>query len=750
MNTLIIAEKPSVALRLALALGDGTQKKIADVHRVSYYRIDTKDGTIFIAAAVGHLFTVRQNGTSRDYPILDVSWAPSHEVSKFAGYTKNYLDVLRALAPKCDLFINACDYDTEGTVIGTNIIKFLNNGSLEVNAKRMKFSTTTKPDLLDAYASLMPLDMNNFCAGEARHILDWIWGINLSRALMHAVSSAGFKVPLSIGRVQGPTLALLARKEREIAIFVPKPFWRIIAMISGTQFVNVRGDVFEKYTAQAALDATNAKSDAGVIESADGAERNVPPYPPFDLTSLQLEASRVFRIDPSRTLAVAQSLYERSYISYPRTTSQKLPYTLGLPRIIEQLSKNDKYAALAKALMTARRFKPNEGRKIDDAHPAIFPTGVTPKGLTAEEDKIYDLIARRFLACFAEWATVQNTKIVAAFGEERYSASGAKVLKQGWLDFYTYSTMKQNELPQLKKGDSASFTDLSMPEMQTQPPRRYMKASLIAELERLNLGTKATRAAIVDTLFKRGYIDGSSITVTSFGMSVYQALKDNATMIIDESTTRQLEEDMEKIVKGEKAEQEVIDEGKRMLVDAITQFDKNKDKIAQSMTVGMKKSENVLGSCSTDGGDLIIKHSRAGKQFVACANYPKCTQTYSLPQYAKIVATGKVCEHCHTPIIKVIRRGKGVFEMDLDPGCVTKKNWGTRSNAAKANAKEEVKVEKPVAAPEKPVQAEEAPKPAEAQKPKPKKAKRKSIKAAKPKTKKSRKASGKSSEVVRC
>jgi DNA topoisomerase-1 len=705
MNTLIVAEKPSVALRLAIALSEGSPKKISDARRVSYYEINAKEGTIYIAAAVGHLFTIRQVGNSRGYPVLDVDWAPSHEVSKFAGYTKNYLDVLKDLAPKCQAFINACDFDLEGTVIGTNIIKFLNNGSLEVNAKRMKFSTTTRPDLINAYANLMPLDMNNFQAGEARHMLDWIWGINLSRALMHAVSSAGFKVPLSIGRVQGPTLALLAKKEREIAIFVPKPFWRIIAVISGTEFTNVRGDIFEKEVAQSAFDATKAKEKEGLIESADGAMRNVPPYPPFDLTALQLEASRVFHIDPSRTLALAQSLYERSYISYPRTTSQKLPYTLGLPKILEQLSKNPKYESLSNSLISSKRFKPHEGLKTDDAHPAIFPTGELPRGLTAEEEKLYDLITKRFLSCFAEWATVQNTKILASFGDEKYAANGAKVLKPGWLEFYTYSTIKQNELPPLKKGDGVEASDVKMPELRTQPPRRYTKASMIAELEKLNLGTKATRAAIVDTLFKRGYIEGGNITVTSFGMSVYQALKDNAGMIVDEATTRQLEEDMEKIVKGEKSEHEVIDEGKQLLVQAIEQFDKNKDKISQSMTIGMQKSENVLGKCIRDGGNLIVRHSRMGKQFVACSNYPKCTQTYSLPQYAKIVATGKVCEHCHTPVIKVIRKSKGVFEMDLDPNCITKKDWGAKrtaaaeeKEAAKPNAAEATKSEVKAAA----------------------------------------------------
>jgi DNA topoisomerase-1 len=675
MDTLIIAEKPSVALRLAMALGGGKQEQKHTDERVSYFEIKSGKDTTFVAAAVGHLFTIRQRDKTRGYPVLDIEWAPSHSVSSFSEYTKKYLDTLVSISKKCDKFINACDYDTEGTVIGTNIIKFLGRGSLEDKAKRMKFSTTTTEDLVDAYKHMTPLDMDNFYAGEVRHMLDWLWGINLSRALTHALAGRSFGgKSLSIGRVQGPTLALLARHEISIEKFVPKPFWRLNVVIQDTEFFNSRGDITDRNVASAAYEKTKQFSQKGLIESIDATERKVNPYPPFDLTSLQMESSRALRIDPSRTLAIAQSLYERSYISYPRTSSQKLPATLGLQRIISDISKNPNYEALAKMLIKARKFTPKEGAKTDEAHPAIFPTGVTPQGVTEEEARLYDLITKRFLGCFADAATVARLRVVADFNGEKYVANGARVTDKGWLEFYDYTKLEERELPTFTKGARVSAMKVDMNEMKTQPPKRYSKATLISELEKRNLGTKATRASILDTLFKRNYIEGTSLKATKFGMSVYEALEKNCKMIVDEKTTRTLEDDMESIAKHQKTEQEVLQEGKDMLLEALKTFDEHKEQIAEEMRKAQYESE-VLGKCPKDGGSLVVRKSRAGKTFAACANYPKCMNTYSLPQNALIQPTGKTCEHCHTPIIKVIRRAKRLFEMDLDPKCVTKKDW---------------------------------------------------------------------------
>ena len=697
MNTLIVAEKPSVALRIAIALGDNTQKRLT-INGVSYYEIDGEKGTMYIAAAVGHLYTIRQTDKAYGYPVLNVGWAASYEVDKRADFTKEYLDVFKMLAPKVKMFINACDFDIEGTVIGTNIIKFTSGGL--GSAKRMKFSTTTIPDIKEAYANLQPIDINNFYAGEVRHILDWLWGINLSRALSSALAGTRFSKALSIGRVQGPALALLAKREIEISKFVPKPFWRVVALISNTEFANTRGDIFDKAMATKALQTTNANIDNGTIAEVAMTEQMIRPYPPFDLTSLQVEASRTLHMDPSATLATAQSLYERAYISYPRTSSQKLPSTLGLNRIIGDLAKQPAYEQLAKKLMSENRYRPNEGMKTDEAHPAIFPTGTMVKGLTDVETKLYDLIVKRFLACFAPYAKTANMRVVVQFGDEKYQANGTSILEKGWLEFYPYATISEKTLPPFKKGMVTKATKAYTQDMQTQPPRRYSKAGLIAELERHMLGTKATRASIIDTLFRREYIEGTSIRVTKFGMIIYEALNENVNMIVDEGPTRGLEEDMERISKGEKTEEEVINEGKSMLLEALKSFDSNKAKIAEEMSKGISEGEEILGKCPKDGGNLVVRRSKMGKSFAACSNYPDCTTTYSLPQNAKIVGTGKVCEHCHTPIIKVIRSGKGFFEMDLDPDCITKAAWKERSAAKAAKAAKALEEKsKPAAAP---------------------------------------------------
>jgi DNA topoisomerase-1 len=671
MKILVIAEKPSVARRLADALGEGRAERRGK-GKISYFEIARGKDTLFVAAAVGHLYTIRQQkgDKARGYPVLNVEWAPSYEVSKFYAHTKEYLDTLLEIAQQCDMAINACDFDIEGTVIGTNVIK---HAKIE-RAKRMKFSTTTDKDLLDSYNSLLPLDINNFKAGEVRHMLDWLWGINLSRALTKAAVGQDYRSALSIGRVQGPALALLAQKEIEISKFVPTPFWRLLATIDGVEFLNTKGDIFEKSEAEKAYRNTTANRGSAKVASVEAREQNSGPYPPFDLTSLQLEASRAMGMDPSVTLSVAQSLYEKSYISYPRTSSQKLPVSLGLPKIISDIAKNPVYTKLAKRLADGKRFQPSEGGKTDEAHPAIFPTGVMPTALNPYEDKLYDLITKRFLACFAEDAVISRVKVVVGIGEEQYAASGSRIVRKGWLEFYDYARQEEKILPEFKKDAHAKVTGNEMKELETQPPKRYTKAGLISELEKRDLGTKATRSQIIDTLFKRSYLEGTSITVTSFGMKVYETLNENAGMILDEQTTRRLEEDTEKISAGKLDEKEVLEEGKQMLLDALATFDKNIDKISVALRQGMREVQTI-GKCPRDGGDMLIRRSRAGKQFAACGNYPKCTQTFSVPQNAKILGTGRVCEHCHTPIIKVIRAKRRPFEMDLDPNCITKKDW---------------------------------------------------------------------------
>jgi len=666
MPTLIIAEKPSVARRIVSSLSERYEK--LKKYNVTYYRLFIENDEYYVASAVGHIFTIAQKGNERSYPIFDVCWKPSFEVNKGAYFTKNYFLVLNEISKKCNRFINACDFDIEGSVIGTNIIKFF--GNLQ-NAYRMKFSTLTDEELKQSFKNLLPLDINNYYAGEARHILDWIWGINLSRALMEAIKKAGRRKILSIGRIQGPTLALVAEREKEIESFVPKPYWRIFAKVDGIDFENVKGKIFEKEKAEEIY--RNCKNE-GVVEKIERKRVFLRPLPPFDLTSLQVEAYRLFNFSPSKTLALAQSLYEKALISYPRTSSQKLPKGINFNGIIQRF-KSTNLKDFASELIEKGRFIPVEGKKEDEAHPAIYPTGILPKALKKDEELLYELIAKRFLACFFESDEIEEIKVTAKFGDEKFSANGRVIIKEGWSKVYDYYKIEENKsIEKLKEGEKIK-AEIEMKEEKTKPPSRYTRASLVKKLEELNLGTKATRAEIVDTLFERGYLEGESIKITSLGKTVYETLKIYAKEILDQKLTRDMEMELEAIQKQKEVENTVIEKWKKVLAEILKEFKKGEKEIGKELfKIASEEDEkerkkNILGKCKC-GGDLIIIRTKKGR-FVGCSNYPQCKETYPLPQKGIIVPTGKVCKECGAPIIKVFL-GKGkVYEKCINPQCKT-------------------------------------------------------------------------------
>ena len=679
---LVICEKPSVAEKIAYALGRGSAVK-KSLYGVPYYEVERDGENLVMVSAVGHLYTLRQAEGDRSFPAFNIEWAPTHEVEKGAGYSKKYLDAIVKLSPGADEYICACDYDIEGSLIGYNVMR-LACGS--PGGTRMKFSALTNEDLEEAYDGRGPLDLPNALAGEARHMLDWFYGINLSRALMSSMRSAGAHQVMSIGRVQGPALAILAKKEKEIGVFAPKPYWEITCSAKGSTFENTRGRFQKKEEASAALENS---SNPGAVQKVERREYYQAPMPPFDLTSLQVEAYRLFNFAPAQTLQIAQTLYESTVISYPRTSSQKLPAKLNLKRIIESLSKVGQYGESARALLSENRTVPLEGKKEDPAHPAIHPTGYY-RQLGEREMKLYDLIAKRFLSCFGKQAKREAQRVEILAGGEKYACSGNRTVEQGWFSIYSpYVKLDEVLLPPFSEGETVEMAGFAMHEKKTQPPKRFTPASIVSELEKKGLGTKATRASVVETLFRRGYVSGTSIKVTPFGIAVYDSLSKLAPEILDEELTRQIEEEMEKIADGEN-EKKAIEDGKRLLRTILEKFGGNEKDIGLGLLSGLKKKEmgeSLLGKCVKCGnGELRVIRSRLGKQFVGCSNYPNCTSTYPLPQNAKIIALGKVCEKCGTPTIRVIRKARKPFEMCLDPLCETKKGWAKPMPAPKAAA----------------------------------------------------------------
>jgi len=363
-SVLIITEKPQAAQKIAFALGN--PRKQYD-NKVSYYEFERDNKKIIVASAVGHLFNLTYAPGQKGWPVFKIEWVPSYK-NKNAAFTKSYFDLLKKLTKRSKEFILATDYDIEGELIGWNVLRFI---CAQQTAKRMKFSTLTKNELEKSFENPMPEpDWGQAYAGETRHILDWLYGINLSRALMSAIKTSGsFKV-LSIGRVQGPALKIIVEREKEINNFKPMPYWQVFAIIlkeegtSGEPLVPQEfkhpKDIFNKEELEFFKDIKEATAETKKTE-----EKIQPPYP-FDLTTLQREAYRWHNISPSQTLSIAQKLYLDGLISYPRTSSQKIPDSIEPKKILKALEKH-----FPEQTKLAIRAKPIEGKKSDPAHPCF-------------------------------------------------------------------------------------------------------------------------------------------------------------------------------------------------------------------------------------------------------------------------------------------------------------------------------------------------------------------------------------------
>ena len=673
MTQLIIAEKPAAANRIAYALSD--DKVIPNKkYQVQYYKIRNKGKEIFIVSAVGHLFSLAQKG--KGYPVLETEWKPSWEVNKSSVFTKKYAKVIESLAKNADEIIVATDYDREGSVIGYNCVRFL---AKKNEAKRMKFSTLTVGDLKSAYENLSEtLDWGQVNSGIARHHLDFLWGISLSKAAMSAVSLATNSfITLSIGRVQGPALAILTKRELEIQKFKPKDYWQILALI------NLKGKVVETFHKQEKFWEEpkdiyeKVKDKDAKISNLKIDKKNINPPVPFDLTSLQIEAYGKLKLTPKQTLAIAQKLYTSALISYPRTSSQKLPSKLGFKKILNKLSKNPIYSKTAQQVLNTS-LKPNEGKKTDPAHPAIYPTGELAKGLTPEEQKVYDLIVKRFFAVFGEKAEAETTHVEFDIENEIFVLNGQRIIKKGWIDWYSpYYRSKELELPPLKIGELFS-QKTSLLKKQTKPPARYTAASIIKELEKNNLGTKATRAGIIDTLYQRNYISGRSIEVSKLGMKIVSTFSKYAPEILNKELTSKFETEMEKIREGSITKEKVIDEARKILIKICKEFDEHKKEIGKELSeaaVETRKESNTLMKCPKCGGNIrIIRSKKTKKRFLACDGYPKCKLTWPLPQKGLIKITKQKCKDCGTPLIAILTRGRKPWIICPNPNCPSKKN----------------------------------------------------------------------------
>lgn len=673
-TTLIITEKPAAAAKIAAALSGAKDEKVTNKDKVSYYEF-FKDGRRYIVGcAVGHLFGIQQIAKRGPFPNFDVKWDVAYN-KKSGAFTKKYLNVLKKLVKECDEFVVATDFDVEGEVIGWNVVRFI---AKKKDANRMKFSLLTKEALNESFENLLPgLNWGAAIAGETRHYIDWFYGINLSRGLMKALSSTGTFRVLSIGRVQGPALKIVADREKEIRDFKPVPFWNIflnVEDIKGQRIeVKYPKDIFKEGEL---LKFKHLKGKKGVAETKISEDKIKAPVP-FDLTTLQSEAYKNCGYTPSQTLKVAQNLYLTGAISYPRTSSQKYDKSIGYDKILKKLKG---YTTMVKYAVNK---KPTEGKKTDPAHPAIYPTGDKIK-IAEKDKKIYDLIVKRFISCFCDSALVENKKIKVVIRGLPFSTKGVQIKEKGWMNVYPHF-VKESKVPTIN--GEVDVLEIRTEEKETKPPRRYSGASLVKELEKRGLGTKSTRANIVETLYSRGYVRNKSIEVTELGMRMCETLKKYAPIILDEGVTAKMTKELEEIEISKKGlrekEEKILDEAKSVVTKIADGMSANFEKMGKSLADAnavvweKEKEANTMSECPVchKGRLRVMYGKKFSRYFVSCDAYPDCKTTYSLPLKGIMKPARnkegemEVCKECGFPLVISFRKSRAPWKFCFNSDC---------------------------------------------------------------------------------
>ncbi|MEM1599939.1 MAG: DNA topoisomerase I [Sulfolobaceae archaeon] len=578
---LIIAEKPKAAKKISEALSNNP---VFCKKYVGYWALKYGNNVYLVTSAAGHLFGLQGDNK---FPVYDAVWKPLWTIDKTAYYTRKYYELLSSLSKRAIGFINACDYDIEGSVIGYLIIKYL--GDLK-RAKRMKFSALTKSDIINAFLNLSELDYNMIEAGITRHKIDWLWGINISRALMLAVKEVvGKKIILSAGRVQSPTLVSIVNSEIERNLFIPLPTFNVSITIKiGTHTINIKLDKEFDRIDKAQEFLKNIKNKRVVIEYIDQKIKNLERPHPFNLTDLQVEAGRLYGISPYNVERLAEELYLDGLISYPRTNSQKIPSTINIYNIVRNLEKSS-YKNLVYRLdkISSGRYIINQGDKDDPAHPAIHPTGEAPKELSGNLFKIYDLIVRRFLASISRDAKISITTygIKVIDFPLQFSISYSRVVERNWLELYPFHQIKEDSIPFFSKGSEGIITGGKVRISLSRPNSRFTKVSLLKWMEASGLGTKATRGKIIEVLIKRRYLttSGKYLVPTKLGFYIAEILSKFFPEITDVKMTADMESKLELIEAGKLTQEEVIKNNIKRLNEFIEEYKINKNNIGISL-----------------------------------------------------------------------------------------------------------------------------------------------------------------------
>lgn len=647
MTQLIIAEKPSVARDIAKVLGART-KRNGYIEGKNYW----------ITWCFGHMVRLvdpaKYNGEWKRWTAKHLPMLPDQFKLEPIGSSSDQFKILKGLLNSKEIsgVVNACDAGREGELIFRYVYDLTRS---KKPVQRLWLASMTDAAIKQAFKNLKPgTDYDALAdAARSRSEADWLVGMNATRALTLRARRAGGGELMSIGRVQTPTLALIVSREREIEAFKPEPFWQVFATFDAGEQPEGVQRTYEGLWTKKKIDRFQKKEDAQrVLDEIEGktgevvkvVQKDIKQRPPylFDLTSLQREANRRFGYSAKQTLDLAQKLYEQhKLITYPRTDSNYLTTDMkkGLPGVLQAISTGD-YQPFCDELLANTPLKITKrivnDKEVGDHH-AIIPTDKTPNlsKLDAKESKIYDLIARRFIASFYPDAVFATTKIATAVEGHIFVTSGKVRKEAGWQEVEPPSKYakaakgkgkKKPEpiLPAVTKGDQVPVADQRLHAGMTQPPKRFSESMLLGAMERAGaglddeilrramkesgLGTPATRASVIETLLKRQYISrkGKVLVPSDYGRALIDSVPSEE--LKSASLTGQWESKLSQIADGKTSRADFMKQVREMTASLTSTLLEQEMELADALKAPADKSKPSLGKCPICKTDVTEGH----------------------------------------------------------------------------------------------------------------------------------------------
>ncbi|EJB44294.1 DNA topoisomerase I [Helicobacter pylori Hp A-5] len=638
-----------------------------------------------------------KNFLDKNYEVI-ASKGHVRDLSKFAlgikidetGFTPNYVvdkdhkelvKQIIELSKKASITYIATDEDREGEAIGYHVACLI-GGKLE-SYPRIVFHEITQNAILNALKTPRQIDMSKVNAQQARRFLDRIVGFKLSSLISSKITKG-----LSAGRVQSAALKLVIDKEREIKAFKPLTYFTLDALFEPhleAQLISYKGN---KLKAQELIDEKKAQEikselekESYIISSIVKKSKKSPTPPPFMTSTLQQSASSLLGFSPTKTMSIAQKLYEgvatpqgvMGVITYMRTDS------LNIAKEALEEARNKILKDYGKDYLPPKaKVYSSKNKNAQEAHEAIRPTSIIlePNALKdylkPEELKLYALIYKRFLASQMQDALFESQSVVVACEKGEFKASGRKLLFDGYYKILGNDD-KDKLLPNLKENDPIKLEKLESNAHVTEPPARYSEASLIKVLESLGIGRPSTYAPTISLLQNRDYIkvEKKQISALESAFKVIEILEKHFEEIVDSKFSASLEEELDNIAQNKADYQQVLKDFYYPFMDKIEAGKKN--------IISQKVHEKTGQSCPKCGGELVKKSSRYG-EFIACNNYPKCKYVKQT-ENANNEAKQELCEKCGGEMVQKFSRNGAFLACNNYPECKNTKSLKNTPNA---------------------------------------------------------------------